>query len=58
MAANHNFSEVEVQPVPANLDDPAEARAEVARLRRCLTASQDELADATNARKRKKTLYV
>jgi hypothetical protein len=38
---------------PVNLENPAEARAEVARLRRCLATSQDELVEATNAKRKK-----
>ena len=41
------------QPAPVNLENPAEARAEVARLKRCLATSQDELVEATNAKCKK-----
>lgn len=41
------------QPAPVNLENPAEARAEVARLKRCLATSQDELVEATNAKRKK-----
>ena len=42
-----------LQPAPVNLENPAEARAEVARLKRCLATSQDELVEATNAKRKK-----
>jgi hypothetical protein len=41
------------QPAPVNLENAAEARAEVARLKRCLATSQDELVEATNAKRKK-----
>jgi len=41
------------QPAPVDLENPAEARAEVARLKRCLATSQDELAEATAAKRKK-----
>jgi hypothetical protein len=41
------------QPTPINLENPAEARAEVARLKRRLATSQDELVEATNAKRKK-----
>jgi hypothetical protein len=41
------------QLAPVNLENPAEARAEVARLKRCLATSQDELVEATNAKRKK-----
>jgi hypothetical protein len=41
------------QPVPVNLENAAEARAEVARLKRCLVTSQVELVEATNAKRKK-----
>jgi len=34
------------QPVPANLENPDDARATVARLKRCLATSQDALVEA------------
>jgi hypothetical protein len=36
-----------------DLENPADARAEVARLKRCLATSQDELVEATNAKRKK-----
>jgi hypothetical protein len=41
------------QPATVNLNNPAETRAEIARLRRCLATSKDELIEATNAKRKK-----
>jgi|BogFormECP03_OM3_1039632.scaffolds.fasta_scaffold05377_1 hypothetical protein len=41
------------QLAPVNLENSDEARAEVARLKRCLATSQDELVEATNAKRKK-----
>ena len=40
-------------PPLVDFENAAEARAEVARLRRCLATSQDELVEATNAKRKK-----
>ena len=41
------------EPHLVNLENLVEARAEVARLKRCLATSQDELVEATNAKRKK-----